>query len=239
MSDGVKGTRKYESAIRREQAALTRRRILEAAQRLFEREGYTATTMAAIAEEARVSLKTVYLSFGTKAGTLRALWHLLLRGDEAPVPVGERPWFRAVLDEADPERKLRLNIHTAKVVRGRIGGLLKVIRDAAPTEPEIGELWERIQADFYENQRAIVEDLHKRRALRRGLGVDRATDILWTLNHPDVYRLLVSERGWTHDEHETWLADLVCSQLLRPRADTPRREARSTRSGCRRPRPDD
>jgi AcrR family transcriptional regulator len=224
MSKAVKGTRRYESVLRREQAASTRRRILEAARRLFERDGYAATTMAAIAEEARVSLKTVYLVFGTKNGTLRALWHLLLRGDEEPVPVGERPWFRAVLDEADPERKLRLNIRNAAVVRGRIGGLLAVIRDAAPAEPEIAELWARIQADFYENQRAVVENLHRQRALRRGLGVDRAADILWTLNHPDVYRLLVTERGWTEDEHETWLADLVCSQLLRPRvADTPRR----------------
>ena len=234
MSDSVKRTRRYESPVRREQAAITRRRILEAAQRLFERDGYTPTTMAAIAQEAAVSLKTVYLAFATKSGILRALWHLLLRGDEEPVPVGERPWFRAVLDEPDPERKLRLNIHNATVVRGRIGGLLKVIRDTAPAEPEIAELWARIQAEFYDNQRAVVADIHKRGALRRGLGVERAADILWTLNHPEVYRLMVAERGWTPDEHEQWLADLVCSQLLRPRAaDTPRREANRTRRGSR------
>ena len=215
MSKTVKRARPYESVVRREQAAATRRRILEAAQRLFERDGYTATTMAAIAEEARVSLKTVYLAFETKSGIVRALWHLLLRGDEEATPVGERPWFRAVLDEADPERKLRLNIRNATVVRSRIGGLLNVIRDAAPTDPEIAVLWARIRTDFYDNQRAVVEDLRKRRALRRGLGVDRAADILWTLNHPDVYRLLVTERGWTRDGHEKWLSDLVCSQLLR------------------------
>jgi AcrR family transcriptional regulator len=216
MSNGVKQTRRYESTVRREQAAGTRRRILEAAQQLFERDGYTATTMAAIAEAAQVSLKTVYLAFETKSGVLHALWHLLLRGDEEPAPVGERPWFRAVLDEPDPERKLRLNIHNARIVRERIGALLQVLRDAAPTEPEIAALWGRIQAEFYENQRAVVEDLHKRRALRRGLGVDRAADIAWTLNHPDVYRLLVTERGWTPAEHERWLADVICSQLLRP-----------------------
>src|SRR6266536_1792821 len=201
MSDSVKRTRRYESPVRREQAAITRRRILEAAQRLFERDGYTPTTMAAIAQEAAVSLKTVYLAFATKSGILRALWHLLLRGDEEPVP---------------------------------IGGLLNVIRDTAPAEPEIAELWARIQAEFYDNQRAVVADLHKRGALRRGLAVERAADILWTLNHPEVYRLMVAERGWAPDEHEQWLADLVCSQLLRPRAaDTPRREANRTRRGSR------
>lgn len=217
MSGRVKRTRRYESRLRREQAEATRRRTLEAAQRLFERDGYAATTMAAVAEEAGVSLKTVYLAFETKSGLLRALWHLLLRGDEEADPVGERPWFRAVLAEPDPERKLRLNVHNAKLVRDRIGGILKVLRDAAPTEPEIAELWARIQSEYYENQRAIVEDLYKRRALRRGLGVDRGADLLWTLNHPDVYLRLVGERGWTPDDHEKWLADLICSQLLRPR----------------------
>lgn len=214
MAGGVK--RKYDSPLRREQAAATRRRILEAAQRLFERHGFSATTMAEIASEAGLSLKTVYLAFETKTGVLRALWHVLLRGDEEPVPVGERPWFRAVLEEPDPRRKLRLDVHNAKVVRARIGPLLDVIRDAAPIEPEIAALWKRIQREFYENQRAVVEDLHRRKALRRGLGVARAADVLWTLNHPDVYRLLVAQRGWTPEEHEQWLADVLCEQLLRP-----------------------
>ena len=218
MADGVKHTRRYDSPLRREQAAATRRRILEAAQPLFEHDGYTTTSMAAIAAAAGVSLKTVYLAFETKSGILRALWHLLLRGDEEPVPVGERPWFRAVLEEPQPERKLRLNVHNATTVRARIGPLLQVLRDAAPTEPEIGELWTQIQAEFYDNQHAVVVDLDEKKALRPGLDVTRATDILWTLNHPDVYRLLVTERGWAPDEHEEWLADLLCSQLLREQA---------------------
>jgi AcrR family transcriptional regulator len=213
MSEQVK--RQYDSPLRREQAAATRLRILEAAQRLFERDGFTATTMAAIASEAGVSLKTVYLAFETKMGVLGALWNLLLRGDEEPVPVGERAWFRAVVEEPDPRRKLRLNVDNAKVVRARIGPLLDVIRDAAPIEPDIADLWARIQAEFYENQRAVIEDLRRRKALRRGLDVARASDLLWALNHPDVYRLLVSDRGWTPDEHEKWLADILCEQLLK------------------------
>lgn len=218
MAERVKHTRRYDSPLRREQAASTRRRILEAAQRLFERDGYTSTSMAAIAAAAGVSLKTVYLAFETKSRLLRALWHMLLRGDEESVPVGERPWFRAVLEEPHPERKLRLNLRNAKAVRARIGSLLQVLRDAAPTEPEIAELWDRIQAEFYDNQRAVVEDLHKRNSLRPGLDVDRATDILWTLNHPDTYRLLVAGRSWTPDQHEEWLADVLCSQLLHENA---------------------
>ena len=80
MAESVKRPRRYDSPLRREQAARTRLQILEAAQRLFERDGYAATSMAAIASAAGVSLKTVYLVFETKPGLLRALWHLLLRG---------------------------------------------------------------------------------------------------------------------------------------------------------------
>jgi hypothetical protein len=55
---------------------------------------------------------------------------------------------------------------------------------------------------------------HQRKALRRGLDVTCAADILWTLNNPDVYRLLVGRRGWTPDEHEGWLDDIICEQSL-------------------------
>jgi AcrR family transcriptional regulator len=214
MAEPVNSRRRYHSPLRVEQAAATRRAILEAAQRLFEREGYSATSMAAIAAQANVSLKTVYVTFETKSGLLRALWHLLLRGDEDAVPVGERPWFRAVLDEPDPERQLRLNVRNAKLVRARVGPLLQVVRRAASADPEVDELWARIQAEFYDNQRSVVEVLHEKKALKPGLDVARATDILWTLNHPDLYWLLVNERGWTPDQHEKWLADLLCEQVL-------------------------
>jgi AcrR family transcriptional regulator len=213
MAERVK-TRRYESPRRREQAAATRRQILEAAQRLFERQGYAATTMAAIAAEAGVALKTVYVAFETKSGLLRALWHLLLRGDEEDAPVADRRWYQEVLEEADPARQLRLTARNSRMVKERAGALMGVIRSAAPTDPDIGALWARIQSDFYDNQRAIVKTLHARKALRPGLGVARAADVLWTLNHPDLWLLLVGERGWTPREWERWFADATCAQLL-------------------------
>jgi AcrR family transcriptional regulator len=213
MAERVK-TRPYNSPRRREQAAATRREILEAAQRLFERQGYATTTMAAIAAEAGVALKTVYVAFETKSGVLRALWNLLLRGDEGETPVADRSWYREVVEEPDSQRQLRLNARNSRAVKTRIAGVLKVIRNAAPVDPDIEALWERIQTEFHANQRVIVERLAERKALRRGLDVDRATDILWTLNHPDVWQLLVGERGWTPEQYEKWFGDMACSQLL-------------------------
>ena len=209
-------TRSYNSPRRREQAAATRRRILEVAQRLFERQGYAATSVAAIAAEAGVALKTVYVVFETKSGILRALWNLLLRGDIEEIPVAERKWYREVLEEPDPERQLRLNARNSRRAKGRIAALIEVIRTAAPAEPEIEALWKRIESDFHENQGRVAKSLRKKGALRSGLGVGRATDILWALNHPDVYQLLVGRRGWTPAQYEKWLGDAFCSEVLGP-----------------------
>src|ERR1044071_2045611 len=93
------------------------------------------------------------------SGALRALWHLLLRGDQKDAPVAERAWYHEVLDEPDPTRQLQLNARNARGVKERAGGLLGVLGGAAPTEPEIAELWERIQREFSDDQRVIVESL--------------------------------------------------------------------------------
>jgi AcrR family transcriptional regulator len=213
MPEPVKRRRAYDSTRRREAAEATRRAILVAAQRRFEAYGYAETTIAAIADEAVVSPRTVYLAFDTKSGVLRALWHLLLRGDQDARPVADRAWYREVLDEPDPERQLRLNARNARRVKERAGALLGVIRDAAATDAEARGLWERIEAEFHANQRVIVESLAAKGALRADLGVDRAADVLWTLNHPDVW-LLLTQRGWTPDEFEAWFAAATCSELL-------------------------
>lgn len=214
MPKRVNPKRRYESPRRREQAASTRAKVLEAAQTLFEAQGYVATTMAAIASEAGVALKTVYLAYDTKGGLLRAVWDTLLRGSD-DIPVADQPWYREVVDEPDPARQLALNARNARDVKRRIGGLLRVIRDAAPVDPDANALWALIESDFYANQRAIVETLRARKALRRGLDVARATDILWTLNHPDVWHLLVDERGWTPKQWERWFVDTTRAQLLK------------------------
>ena len=214
MSRGDAGTTRPDAC---EQAATTRLEITSAAQRLFESQGYAATTMAAIASEADVALKTVYLAFDTKARLLRAVWDLALKGDDADAPVADRRWYLAVLEEPDPERKLRRLAEASCVVKQRIAKLLRVIRDAAPSDEEIGALWELIQSDFHANQGAIVATLEKARALAPGLDAARATDILWTLNHPDVWLLLVGERSWTPEQFETWLGDTAIDQLLQTR----------------------
>ncbi|MEY2399017.1 MAG: hypothetical protein QOJ00_2191 [Actinomycetota bacterium] len=174
--------------------------------------------MEAVATEAGVSLKTAYLAFTTKAGLLRAVWDLRLKGDDGTAPLTQHQWFREVMDEPDPFRKLQLNARNSRAAKTRIGPMFKVIRGAAEVDDDCAGLWSLIQSDFHANQRTIVDALHRTGALRRGMSVAKATDILWTLNNPDVWILLGVERKWTPRAYELWLADSSCVLLLEPRS---------------------
>ena len=217
MVDEVKTSRSYDSTLRARQAAGRRRGLAVAARDLFVELGYPATTMDAVAAGANVSLKTVYNAYASKSGLLRAVWDLSLKGDLDDAPVAERAWYAALMSEPDPQQQLAMAAENSRVVKTRIGPMLKVIRDAASVDDDLAALWELIQTDFWANQRAIIESLASKGALRPGLDIERATDLLWTLNHPDVWLLLVDRRGWSPTEWETWFAEACREQLLAPR----------------------
>ena len=210
----VKPPRRYDSPRRRAQAEATRAEILAAAQRLLERDGYAATTMASVAAGAGVALKTVYLAFATKSGMLRALWNVLLRGDAEDVPMGERPWFRDLLAEPDPGARLDRLARQSRAVKDRAGPLMVVIRDAAAADADVAALWDRIETQFRDLLGPLAQRLADEGALRPGLDAARAADLLWALNHPDLWRLLVRARGWSPGEYEDWLAGAFRRELL-------------------------
>ena len=212
MSSSI-ARRPYDSPRRREQAAATRQAVIAAGRELFERDGYAATSIAAVAKAARVTPRTVYLGFETKAGLLRAAWNSALRGDVDNPPVAEQRWFQEVLEEPDPHQTLRLNARNSRRFKERSTALLQAIRDAAAIEPAIAELWERIQLEYNANQLAVVRSLGPR-ALKPGLSASRAADIIWTLNHPNTWIQLTTLRNWTPAQYERWVADTSCEQLL-------------------------
>jgi AcrR family transcriptional regulator len=213
MSSTPAPRRSYDSRRRREQAAATQQAVIAAARELFEQEGYPATSVAAIAQHAQVTPRTVYLGFETKAGLLRAVWNHALRGERDHAPVAEQQWFREVLNEPDPKRTLLLNARNSRRFKERSTKLLQVVRDTAPLEQAIAELWQRIQVEYHANQLAVVRSLGPG-ALRRGLGERRAADIIWSLNHPNTWIQLNVLRGWTPAQYERWVGDTSCQQLL-------------------------
>jgi AcrR family transcriptional regulator len=82
--------RPYRSPKRDAAALQTRRKIRDAAETLFLRDGYARTSMKAIAAHAGVSEKTMYLTYATKAKLLRRVIEVAVRGDEAPATLAER-----------------------------------------------------------------------------------------------------------------------------------------------------
>jgi AcrR family transcriptional regulator len=204
----------YYSPLRRQQAVTTRALILQAAQRRFERDGYQSASVPAIATEASVSPKTVHLAFQTKAGLLRAVWEARLAPEEAEVPVFERRWFRELTDDPSPEGKLRRLARQGREVKGRSGDLMEVVRNAASVDPTIASLWDDIESKLLHVQRAVVVQLDEQRALQAGLEVATATDILWSLNHPSLWHLIVRRRGWTDGQYEQWIGNAFCAELL-------------------------
>src|SRR4051794_15847839 len=160
---------------------------MEAAERLFRRDGYAATSVPMIAAEARVALKTVYVVFATKSGLLHALWDERLGGDSQPVAVIERSGYGEMLAEPDPRRRLhRLAVQSGQV-KQRAGALMEIIRNGAPTDPTVADLWRLIQDEFRAVLRPLAAGLADEGALLPSLTVETATDRLWTLNHPDVW----------------------------------------------------
>jgi TetR/AcrR family transcriptional regulator, regulator of autoinduction and epiphytic fitness len=210
MHEPVKG-----SPGRRERKALvTRRRVLDAAEKLFTRDGYTVTTVIAIAEAADVAVQTVYAIFGSKRAILKELLRVRVGGDDAAIPLRDRQYWQAVEHETDPGLQLALLASVATQIGGRIGALYEVMAAASGSDPEIAEMYQRQQQARYQDQRRLAQVLSRKGALRAGLSATAATDIMWTLASPRTYRSLVGERQWATEEYERWLAHMLASALL-------------------------
>ena len=216
MTEDVKPRRRYESTRRQAQAAQTRRDILAAAGTLFRERGYAGTSMPQIAAEAGVVVETVYRAFGSKASLFRAVVESALAGGptRADVPVEERPQIRAMIEEPDPRRQVALYAATQPGIHRRAGPLLRALRDAAGTDKELRKLWDELEAWRLEGQGRMAGMLAERGALRRGLTIEEARDVIWTLCSLAVHDLLVVERGWSYEGYETWLAAALVRELL-------------------------
>ena len=149
MADPVKPRRRYESPRRREQAAATRAQILEAAQRLFERDGYVADHDGRDGRRGRRGAqdRVPRLRHEARAAP-RDLGPAAARPGRSPV--ADLPWYREVLEEPDPVRQLRLNARNSRSGKERIGGVLRVIRTRPPPIADMAALWQPIQTDFYD-----------------------------------------------------------------------------------------
>ena len=210
-------TRSYRSPLREEQARQTQRRILDAAHRLLLEQGYTATTMAAVAAAAGVSTQTVYKTFGTKPAMVKRLYDVTLVGDDKPVPFAERPEALALRAETDARRLLAGYARLGRGLVERLGPLLRVLVGGARAgDPELREFVDTINAERLIGSTQIVAHLAGMGALRPGLSEERARDAIWMLNSVEVWSLLTEQRGWSGKEYADWVGQAMADAVLAP-----------------------
>lgn len=206
--------RAYDSSSRKEAARLTHQQILDAARNVFLDQGYAAATMPAIAQAAGVALDTVYATVGKKPALFRLLIEMAISGKDGAVPVDERDFVQAIRAETDAAGKLRIYAAALRSIQQRLAPLFRVLQGAAPLDLELAALWQSISQRRAKNMRLFAADLSATGRLRPHLSVARAADIIWSMNSPEFYLLLVEQRGWSPKEFEDWLVDAWIRLLL-------------------------
>jgi len=209
-------SRPYRSALRAEQALLTRQRILDVARSRFLESGWAATTMKAVADEAAVAPTTVYAVFGSKRALLSALIDEALTGLAEP---GNPDWGDAIRHPDQRERARRL----VEVICGyqpRVAPLERVVREAAGADEEVAGL----SRDLLQWRQSTFANVVETLAGKEGLSVSRedAADLLFALAGPEVYTLLAEVRRWSAQQYETYLATMVGQLIHRQPARKPR-----------------
>jgi AcrR family transcriptional regulator len=203
----------YRSRHRREQAEATRRQILASARTLFTSEGYAGATMEAIARHAGVAVQTVYAIYGSKRAILFALL------DEMAVDA-DRMRMEARLAETSGDARQQLRAGLAFNIRFYTRGadLIELARTVSGVEPDLGAMWREGEARRRRAQSALIASWDRAGRLAPGLTAREASDVMWALSGPDVYRLLVIERGWSLRRFERWLSETLERSLLDPGA---------------------
>jgi AcrR family transcriptional regulator len=217
MTD-VKPRRRYDSSGRQAQTRRNREAVLDAAQRQFLEGGYAATTIAAVAAEAGVSVETVYKAFGGKSGLVRAIYD---RGLAGPEPV---PAYRRADEIRERETNPRVIMETwgtiASEVSAVVSPVTRLVRAAAAADPDLTSLLQAHNDRREARARHLARFLKERGYLREGVSLGEATDVIWTCTSDELYDLLVGQRGWSRPRFARFLADFMITALL-PREPAP------------------
>jgi AcrR family transcriptional regulator len=209
----VKDKRKYSSAVREEQAARTRTRILDAAAELFLERGYARTTMKDIAVQADVARDTVHAIFGNKARVLTALIDHRLVPDGSVTNVTQLPEALAIKDEVDQRKQIELFAKFIAGISTELRPVFEILRTASAVEPEMAKVFEEMDQFRMNNMRTYASWIAARGPLR--VSTLQAGEIIWALASLDVARMLCDELGWTESQHARWLSDTLIRTLLR------------------------
>ena len=208
--------RNYDGSSRKAAAQATRRSILESARRLFLANGYAGTTMPTIAQDSGVALDTIYAAIGKKSALFRLLIETAISGTDESIAALDRDYVRAIRAEPDAALKLKIYAAALRHIQPRLAPIFVVLQVAAPLDPDLQALWQEISQRRANNMRLLAKDIAATGKLRKELSETAAADIIWSMNSPEFYLLLVGQRGWSPEEFELWLAKAWVRLLLEP-----------------------
>lgn len=198
----------YNSDSRQAKAEQTRVRILATAKNLFQSKGFEGVTIEQMAQSAEVSAPTIYALFQSKRGVLRALMDEVLPADQFESLV------KGSKQEKLPKMRLAISAKIARQMYDAEKAQMDIFQGASILAPEFKELEKERELRRYKRQEESVKTMVKEKSLAKGLSLSRARDILWAFTGRDMYRMFVIEQGWTSDEYEKWLAQLLVKMLL-------------------------
>jgi AcrR family transcriptional regulator len=208
----VKTRRPYDSSRRQQQARQRRAAILEVAWRLFRADGYAGTTIASIAAEARVSVETIYKTFGSKPRVLAAVADAALAGPDAAPTMRRSDEMGA--RETDPYTIVESWATFACEVTPRLAPVVLLIQSAATASSELTELLARLDAERLDRMAHQARLLKRRGYLRAGVTLKEARDAMWAYTDPGMYELLVLRQKWPLDRFREFLANALTAALL-------------------------
>ena len=208
------GTRTYRSPLREQQARETRHRILLAAQELFLERGFARCSVADIAGAAGVARPTVLSVFSSKAALLRAVVDIAMAGDDEPVPIAQRSFFRPVWEATNQSDCLDSYARACTRINRQSAEVIELVRRAADESPENAEIWDQLQANRRHGARTIAAHVRSLGPLPRGVSATKSDDLLYVLNDSGHYLVLVRECGWSERAFTAWLSDRMRHALV-------------------------
>lgn len=214
MDTHVKTPRAPQAGPGQARTRRTRTAVVEAARSLFLERGYSGTTIEAISESSDTPQATVYRLFSSKLGILKAVLDLSIAGDDEPLAMLARPEVRDLLSERDPKNQLAGFAALLHDLMARTAPVHRILTEAARSDREAASLLAEIARQRHEGQRRIARSLARSGALRPGLRERDAADVLHALASPEVYGLLVIDRGWSAERYQEWLTEILIDQLL-------------------------
>ena len=202
--------RAYDMSSRAEAAQATRRRIIDAAGPMLLREGYHAMSISSLAAAAGVSAQTVYNAIGGKAAVVKAVYDVTLVGDDEPIPMPERPEFKAMSAAPDPDSFLRAYAALCATIYERTGPLLGVIlAQGAGNDAGLQDFVATIEQERRTGNTNVLAALERVHGLPPQLDRTRFIDIVWAATAPETYDRFVRRCGWTHAMYAAWLAEAL------------------------------